>query len=43
MIQNAGILFGGLVTAALLVLNVISLIRGRRVFRAPRACRLKYL
>lgn len=43
LLENAGALLGGLVTLALFALNIVSLIRGRRIFRAPRACRLKMM
>ena len=43
ILESAGILLGGLVTVALFALNIVSLVRGRRVFRGPRSCRLKYL
>ena len=36
-------LLGGLLTLSLFTLNIISLLRGRRVFRGPRSCRLKTL
>ena len=43
VLEMAGILLGGLLTAALFALNIVSLLRGRRVFRGPRSCRLKML
>ena len=43
LLENPGALLGGLVTLALFVLNIVSLIRGRRIFRAPRSCRMKSL
>ena len=43
LLENAGALLGGLVTLALFVLNILSLARGRRIFRCPRSCCLKYL
>ncbi|MBO4938459.1 MAG: hypothetical protein J6C98_05595 [Oscillospiraceae bacterium] len=41
--QLTGMLLGGLLTLSLFTLNIISLLRGRRVFRGPRSCRLKTL
>ena len=43
ILETAGMLLGGLVTVSLITLNIISLLRGRRVFRGPRSCRLKML
>ena len=41
--EIAGMILGALLTAAAFALNLYSLLRGRRIFRGPRACRLKYL
>ncbi|MBQ7800788.1 MAG: hypothetical protein IJ375_00525 [Oscillospiraceae bacterium] len=43
VLEMAGMLLGGLLTAALFALNIYSLLRGRRIFRGPRSCRLKML
>lgn len=43
LLELVGMLLGGLLTTALFVLNIYSLVRGRRIFRGPRSCRLKYL
>ena len=42
LLEIAGILLGGLLTVSLFALNIYSLIRGRRIFRSPRSCHLKY-
>lgn len=41
LLENAGALLGILVTAALFALNIVSLIRGRRIFRCHRSWRRK--
>ena len=43
LMELAGILLGGLLTIAAFGVNIYALIRGRRVFRGPRSCRLKML
>ena len=40
ILQNIGALVGISVTAALFAMNIISLLRGRRVFRSPRSWRM---
>lgn len=42
-LEIGGVLLGGTVTIALFAVNIVSLIRGRRIFRGPRSCRLKML
>ncbi|MBO5129061.1 MAG: hypothetical protein J6B95_01785 [Oscillospiraceae bacterium] len=42
-VELIGMVLGGLVTAALFAMNICSLIRGRRIFRGPRSCRLKMM
>jgi len=43
LLEVGGVLLGALVTGSLFALNIASLIRGRRIFRGPRSCRLKTL
>ena len=47
MAQNyfeiTGVILGAMLTFSVFALNIYSLFRGRRVFRGPRSCRLKYL
>lgn len=40
LLEIAGILLGGLVTASLFALNIVRLIRGRRIFRPHRSWRM---
>ena len=43
LIEISGTALGAALTVVLFALNIVSLIRGRRIFRGPRSCRLKYL
>ena len=43
LIELSGAVLGAALTAALFALNIVSLIRGRRIFRGPRSCRLKMM
>lgn len=42
-LEIGGALLGASVTLALFAVNIASLVRGRRIFRGPRSCRLKML
>ena len=41
LLEIAGAMLGGLVTVSLFVLNIVSLFRGRRIFRPHRSWRAK--
>ena len=41
ILESAGAILGMTVTASLFALNIISLIRGKRVFRSPRTWRMR--
>ena len=41
-LQISGAVLGGIVTLALLALNVLSLFLGRRFYIGSRACRLQF-
>lgn len=43
VLEQVGAVLGGLLTIAAFALNIFSLVRGRRIFRGPRSCRLKML
>ena len=41
--EQFGAILGGLLTFAVLAVNILSLLRGRRIFRSHRSCRLNMM
>ena len=42
-LETGGMLLGAAVTVFAFAVNIASLVKGRRIFRGPRSCRLKML